>query len=184
MKKIIITYGLIAGTIVAGMMLITMPMYNSGALKIENGELLGYSTMVIALSVIFLGVKSYRDKHSNGVISFGKGLKIGLLITLIAGLMYGLAWEYIYPQVGDEFMQKYTELKIAEMKADGATEAKITEWKQESAQMVELYKNFFFRFTFTVIVEIFPVGVIISLISAALLRRKEFLPATEPSIAQ
>src|ERR1044072_6866782 len=175
MKKIVITYGLIAGTIVAGMMLITMPMYNSGALKIENGELLGYSTMVIALALIFLGVKSYSDKYSNGVITFGKGLKIGLLITLIAGLMYGLAWEYIYPKIGDQFMQKWSELKIAEMKSDGASEAAIAEWKQESAQMVELYKNFFFRFAFTVIIEIFPVGVIISLISAALLRKKEFL---------
>lgn len=180
MKKIVITYGLIAGAIVAGMMLITMPMYNEGTLKIENGELLGYSTMVIALSLIFVGVKSYRDKHSNGIITFGKGLKIGLLITLIASAMYGLAWEYIYPQVGDEFMEKYTELKMQEMKAEGLSDKAIQESMQEMSQFQEMYKNFFVRFLFTTMVEIFPVGLIISLISAALLRKKEFLPATEP----
>ncbi len=132
-----------------------------------------------------MGVKSYRDKYSNGVITFGKGLKISLLITLIRQPhVWAPHGNIPIRRSATSSCKKWSELKIAEMKSDGASEAAIAEWKQESAQMVELYKNFFFRFAFTVIIEIFPVGVIISLISAALLRKKEFLPATEPAITQ
>jgi hypothetical protein len=53
MKKIILVYGLIAGVIVGAMLLITMPLYESGTLKLDNGEWLGYTTMVVALSLVF-----------------------------------------------------------------------------------------------------------------------------------
>ena len=81
MKKIVLIYGLIAGVIVGAMMMITMPLYESGTLKFDNGEWLGYTTMVIALSMVFFGVKSYRDNHLGGSITFGNALKVGLLIT-------------------------------------------------------------------------------------------------------
>lgn len=184
MKKLVIIYGLIAGTIVAAMMLITMPMYQSGKLKIENGELLGYSTMVIALSVIFFAVKSYRDKQSSGTITFLKGLKIGLLITLIAGVMYASAWEYMYPKIGEDFIATYQHNYFEEMKAKGASDADIQTAKADMASFTEAYKNPIVRFSFTLFVEIFPVGLIISLLTAILLRKKEFLPATEPASAQ
>ena len=182
MRKLIITYGLIAGVIVSAMMLITMPLYNSGALNHEYGELTGYTTMVIALSVIFFAVKSYRDKKANGVITFWKGVQIGLLITLVAGSMYALTWEYVYPKIGNEYMQKYTEQYMKDLEATGISDAEIKEEREEMASFMELYKNPVVRIPMTLI-EILPVGVIITLISAALLRRKEFLPSTEPSLS-
>lgn len=177
MKKVILVYGIIAGTIVAAMMLITMSLYRSGALKIDNGELIGYTTMVIALSMVFFGIKSVRDSHQSGVITFSKGLKIGLSISVIASLMYALAWEVSYSRIGDEFMQKYTEHHYEKMKAKEATEAEIQAEKEKMASFAELYKNPFVRFGMTIL-EILPVGIVISLLSAGLLRRKEFLPAT------
>lgn len=178
MKKIILIYGLIAGTIVAAMMLITMPLYNNGTLNIDNGELVGYTTMVIALSLVFFGIKSYRDNHAQGVISFGTGCKVGILITTIACVMYGLAWEVTYSKIGDEFMTKMTDKYYEDMKADGASEEELQKAKAEWESFNAMYENPFFRFAFTILVEIFPVGLVITLVSAAVLRKKEFLPAT------
>jgi len=177
MKKVILIYGLIAGSIVAAMMFITMPMYNNGTLDLDNGELVGYTTMVIALSMVFFGIKSYRDNYANGSISFGKGFKVGILITVIACGMYGLAWEVSYSQIGDDFMKKMNEKYFTEMKAGGATEQELEAAKKEWENFGEMYKNPVFRFVFTVFVEIFPVGLAITLISAGVLRKKEFLPA-------
>jgi hypothetical protein len=178
MKKIILIYGLIAGTIVAAMMLITMPMYNNGTLDMDNGELVGYTTMVIALSMVFFGIKSYRDNHAKGVISFGTGFKVGILITLVASAMYGLAWEVSYNKIGDDFMKKMTEKYYEDMKADGASEEELQKAKEDWESFGEMYKNPIVRFAFTVFVEIFPVGLAITLVSAGLLRKKEFLPAS------
>jgi len=179
MRKIILTYGLIAGAIVSAMMLITMPMYKSGQLNHENGELTGYTTMVIALSVVFFGVKSYRDKQGNGAITFWKGVQIGLLITLVAGAMYALTWEYLYPQIGHEYMMTFTEQHLNDLKSEGVSDAEIQEQREYWTNFMELYKNPLVRIPITLF-EILPVGIIITLISSALLRRKEFLPATKP----
>src|SRR5262249_18015647 len=102
-------------------------------------------------------------------------LKVGLLISVIATVMYAFAWEISYSQMSDEFTQKMSERHIEKIKADGGTEADVQKAKQEMASFVEMYKNPFIRFGITTM-EIFPVGLIISLLSAGLLRRKEFLP--------
>lgn len=181
MKRIIIIYGLIAGSIVAAMILLAIPLWKNGILNHDNGEVVGYTTMVIALSVIFFGVKSYRDKYGNGVITFARGVKIGLLISVIAAVMYSLAWEISLTQLGDEFVTQAMEQYFHEMKEDGATEAEIQEARNKMVMMQEYYKNPVIRFFITAVVEILPVGFVITLISAALLRKKEFLPATEPA---
>lgn len=178
MKKVILIYGVIAGAIVAGMMFITMPMYDSGTMNFDNGELVGYTTMVIALSMVFFGVKSYRDNHAGGDITFWSGVKVGLLITLVASVMYALAWEVIYSRRGDEFNQKMIQHYMDELKAGGATEVELTEAKARWESFGELYKNPLIRFGVT-LMEILPVGLIITLITAALLRKKDFLPASQ-----
>lgn len=180
MKRIVLVYGLIAGAIVGAMLLITMPLYKSGTLNFDNGELLGYSTMTIALSLIFFGVKSYRDKNLGGEISFGKAMQVGLLIMVVAAVIYALCWEVSYRQVGDEFTRKMTEHYVEQKKADGATEAELAKIKKDWESFGELYKNPVIRFGFTLL-EITPVGVVLSLLSAALLRRKDFLPAHDES---
>lgn len=180
MKKPIIIYGLIAGAIVSAMMLITMPLYNSGSLSHDYGELTGYTTMVIALSVIFFAIKSYRDKQPDGAITFWRGVQIGLLITLIAGVMYALTWEFIFADYGEAYIQKFVESHMTDLKAEGMSDVDIQKERDEMAKLFELYKNPAIRFAMT-IMEILPVGVIITVLASALFRRKEFLPATEPA---
>jgi hypothetical protein len=167
MKRIILVHGFIAGTIVGSMFFITMPLYEKGILTMENGELVGYSTMIVALSLVFFGIKSYRDNHLAGYITFGKALKVGLLITLIASLIYAITWEVIYntmtdfvTQMGDKYFEK--------LRAEGTTQAEIDEYKA-------IYENPFIRFAMT-LMEIAPVGILISLLSAGPLRMRGFLP--------
>jgi fumarate reductase subunit C len=176
MKKVILVYGAIAGTIVSAMMFITMLIWNDGKVEIKNGELLGYSTMIIAFTMIFFGIKSFRDNYSNGTISFLKATQVGVLIALVASLMYGVSWEMIYPRVGQELMAKMGEKRFDELKKKETSEVEIQKAKDEWAGFLEMYKNPFVRFGMT-LVEIFPVGLVITLICAALLRKKEFLPA-------
>ncbi len=177
MRKIIIVYGLIAGTIVGGLMLGTMAYYQTHEWNMENGHLLGYTTMVIALSVIFVAIKSVRDKHLGGAITFWKGCQIGLLITLIASVMYALSWEVSYRNIGDEFVEKMKSSYVEDLKAEGLTEAEFQTRKSEMEAIWESYQNPIVRFGYTLL-EIFPVGLILTLISAGLLRKKEFLPPT------
>jgi hypothetical protein len=179
MRKIVLTFGLIAGVIVGCLELIVMSLSHSGAISFDKGEIFGYGSMVIALSMIFFGTKSYRDNHQSGAIKFSKGLQVGILITLIASLMYAASWEvYLLTTSGgqDAFMKMYTEHYIEKMKNEGATEAEIEQKTKQLTDMAEMYRNPVIRFGMT-LMEILPVGVIITLISAAILRRKEVLPA-------
>ncbi len=178
MKKIVLIYGLIAGLVVVAMMFITMPFVMDGT--IEHSHLLGYTTMVIALSTIFIAIKNYRDKHSNGTIKFGKAFLIGLYITLIGGVLYASGWE-IYMAVSGTDMQAFSESymngEVAKLERSGASPEKIKATIEEGKMYMEMMENPIVRFLFVMLMELAPVGIIISLISAAILRKKEVLPA-------
>lgn len=182
MRKVILQFGLLAGAIVSVLMLLNMALWDKGVLNFDSAELVGYATMVIALSMVFFGIKSYRDNHQNGAIKFGKGLQIGLLITLIASLMYAATWEAYYqtnPNI-QAHLDKYTEHYLSKLKESGTSPAEIEQQVKKMADLKEMYKNPVLRFGFT-LMEILPVGIILALISAAVLRRKETLPALEPA---
>lgn len=174
MTKIILVFGLISGVVAGLLMWLLMGFVNTGAINFDNGMIWGYATMIIALSMVFFGIKAYRDNHG-GQITFLKGLQIGVLISVISAVCYAVSWELYYPKVGDEFMQKYTAYYLDKMRTEGASDAEIETARVEGEQFMEMYKNFFVRFGFSLI-EILPVGVIVTLVSAGLLRRRELLP--------
>ena len=171
MKKVIVTYGIIAGIITGGLMLATMPLFVNGTLDHSNGFFIGMTGIVISLSLVFFGVKSYRDNQAEGTITFGKGLLIGLGITMIACVFYVIAWEITYARSGDWFLEQWSNDEIEKLKADGATEADLQKAQTDWTSFVELYKNPIVRYGMT-LMEIFPVGVLISVLSAALLKKK------------
>jgi hypothetical protein len=176
MKKIILTYGLIAGGIVCILWIAAYPLHESGVINFDNGMIVGYTSMVIALSTIFFAIKNHRDQNRSGSITFLEGLKIGLLITAIAAIMYALTWEVYYNTVASDYMEKWSAYSIDKMKANGASEAEISTAQSEMAEMAEMYKNPLVRFGFT-LMEIVPVGLLLSLISAGVLRKRQVLPA-------
>jgi hypothetical protein len=170
MKKNVIVFGLISGLIVSVLMVIGMAWcYKSG--NHDGNMILGYASMILAFSLIFVGVKNYRDKYNNGVISFGKAFKIGLYIALIASTMYVLAWLVDYYFFMPDFMDKYVAHEIEKTQSSGASAADIAAKVKEISYMKRMYSSFIWVVLFTYL-EILPVGLIVSLISALILKRK------------
>lgn len=166
MKKVVLIYGVLAG--VALIVLSIILQMSLG----EHSMVTGYVTMVLSLVMIFFGIKSYRDQHLGGRITFGQGFKVGILIALIASVFYVVGWEIYSSLYMPNFMEDYSAQMIKEMRADGASEAKIAESMKEMEQWKEMYKNPVIRYGM-VFMEIFPVGLLVTLISAFILKRKD-----------
>lgn len=172
MLKTILTYGAIAGVAVGAMMagLVTF-VGDHGAL----GMLLGYLSMLIALTAVFVGVKRHRDEALGGVIRFLPALGLGLAISAIAGVIYVLAWEVVLASSLPHFTDDLTRMMIAQAKASGATGPALAQAIADAEAFRVSYANPLYRMPMT-FSEIFPVGVLVSLISAALLRNPRVLP--------
>jgi hypothetical protein len=166
MKKVVLIYGVFAG--IALILLSIVLQMSLG----EHSMVTGYVTMVLSLLMVFFGIKSYRDQHLGGQMTFGQGFKVGILITLIASLFYVVGWEIYSALYMPNFMDDYSAKAIEQMRADGMSAAKITEKMAEMEQWKEWYKNPAIRYGL-VFLEIFPVGILVTLISAAILRRKD-----------
>ena len=175
MKKIVLTFGLISGAIAAGLMWLMMALWKAGAVNLDNGEWFGYATMIVSLSMVFFGIKSYRD-NNGGAIGFWKGVQVGLLITLISALCYGLSWEIYYQTSSGSFIEEYSAHYLEKMRAGGAPADQIEQAAKQMADFAQMYKNPVIRFAIT-LMEILPVGFVVTLISAALMRRRELFPA-------
>lgn len=174
MKRIILVYGIIAGIIVSVLMLLTMPFGQENP-DFDKSQIYGYLGMLIALSMIFVGIFQHR-KQLGGTISFGKGFIVGLLITLIAGVFYALTWELYLNMTDLDFMKIYSEEVISKMEESGESAEVIESVTKEMASMAEIYKNPLIRFGFT-LMEIVPVGILLSLIAAFALKRKKSVPS-------
>lgn len=172
MKRPVIVYGVISGTIISAFMAISM-LYmdkNEGS----NGiwaMVAGYLSMLIAFSFVFVGVKNYRDNQNNGIISFGKAFGTGLLIALIASTMYVATWAVVYNNFLPDFMDKYTAGIIEQAKTSlsgAALDAKISKMNKTK----EMYATPV-GFALLTYAEILPAGMLVSLIAALVLRRKK-----------
>jgi small-conductance mechanosensitive channel len=172
MKRTVLIYGTIAGVVVSLFMATTMLITSSGE-AVHTGAssmVIGYLGMLIAFTFIFVAIKSYRDKENGGMISFGKAFGIGLLIALKASTLYVATWALVYHNFLPDFMDKYTAVAIEEAKATlsgTALQAKIDE--VNNAKAFYATPLGFVLFTYA---EILPVGILVSLIAALVLKRK------------
>ena len=173
MKKNTIIYGLIAGAVISILMLSTVNYLShcEGNVDYDTSMLIGYASMLIAFSLVFVGIRNYRDKYNAGVISFGKAFKIGIMIVLIASTIYVVAWLIDYFFFIPDFAEKYSAHTLDKLKASGASQIEIDKQTKEMASMVTMLKNPFFNAMMTYI-EILPVGLIVTLISSLILKRK------------
>lgn len=177
MKKNIIIYGIIAGIVVSVFMLSSVNYLSHCEGNVDYGTsmLIGYASMLLAFSLVFVGIRNYRDKYNGGVISFGKAFKTGSMIVLIASTIYVVAWLVDYFFFIPDFAEKYSAHMLSELKASGASQMEIDKQTKEMASFTTMYKNPFFNAMMTY-VEILPVGLIVTLISSLILKRKA-LPA-------
>ncbi len=173
MKKNIIIYGLIAGLVVSALMLFSTTYYShcEGGVDYDKSLLIGYASMLIAFSLVFVGIRNYRDKYNAGVISFGKAFKIGIMIVLIGSTIYVVAWLINYFFFAPDFMDKYAAFSLEKLKASGANQTEIDEQTKQMADFIRRYHNPFFNAVMTYM-EILPVGLVVTLISSFILKRK------------
>jgi hypothetical protein len=175
MLRTILKYGVIAGLLVGGFELVTFVAF-SGMPPLKYGMVIGYTTMLIALSAVFVGIKRHRDVDRGGVIGFWAALGVGLGVSFIAGIFYVAAWEAVQAMTHMDFASSYAQAIIAGEKAKGASAEALAKLSADMETFKIQYANPMYRLPMT-FVEIFPVGVLVSLVSAGLLRNSRFLPA-------
>ena len=173
MKKTIVTFGLISGVVSTSLMVASMLF--SDRIGMDHSYFLGYTILVLSFLMVYFGIRSYRDNVGGGHITFGKAFVIGIAITLISCVCYVLAWEVLYFKFMPDFMDKYGAQILHKMQASGANAAAIQAKAKELADFKVKYQNPLFNSAMTFL-EPFPVGLIITLASALILRRK---PATQ-----
>lgn len=171
MKKNVLIFGAIIGTILCVNMIVMVNLVctNPG---METNDYLGYAAMVVVFSLIFFGIRNYRNKELNGMISFGKAFKTGFIITLIASTMYVVVWLVYYYLFMPDFLDHYTQHVLHVASKDGATGAELAAKTEEMREFGEMYENPLFVVLITYF-EVLPVGVLVTLISALILKNKK-----------
>ena len=169
MKKTVLTFGLISGGISAALLFVTVTV--SDRVGFDRGEILGYTLIVLSALLVFFGVRSYRENVSGGRLTFARGFAVGILITLISSFCYVASWEIAYFKFMPDFADKYAAYSIEKAKASGASQEKIEKKIQEAQHFREIYRNPVVNVAMT-FMEVFPVGLGVTLLSAAILRRR------------
>ena len=136
-----------------------------------RGLIVGYTGIVVSLLLVPFGIRSYRENVGGGHITFGRAFAVGILITLISCICYVVAWEIVYYNFLPDFMEKYTAYMVEKARAAGANQQTIEATVQEMKNMKAMLDNPLINAAMTFI-EPFPVGLIITLVSAAILRKK------------
>jgi hypothetical protein len=169
MKKIVLTFGLLSGLVLSVMMALTMPF--AARIGFDRMMVIGYASMLAAFLLIHFGIRSYRDNVGGGTVRFGRAFAVGALIALVASACYVATWETIYFGFDSDFVEKYSAHQLAAARAKGATPAEIQSKTNELKEFAEMYDNPIYNAGMT-FMEPLPVGLVIALISAAVLSRR------------
>jgi hypothetical protein len=169
MKKIVLIFGLISGAICAGSMLITLPLADS--LVSNKAEVIGYTTIVLSALIIFFGIRSYRENVASGRITFTRGMAVGLLISLISCACYVGTWEFVYFKLRPDFGAKYAAAMVERAKNSGASQQKLDAMKKQMEEFKVKYDQPLYNIGLTFL-EVFPIELRVTLLSAAILRKK------------
>jgi len=168
MKKIVWTFGLISGAVMAAFMVATVPFVGDHGVR---DLIVGYTGMVAAFLLVYFGIRSYRDNVLGGTISFGRAFSAGILIAGIASLCYVATWEVIYYKFMPDFYARYGQSTVDQARRSGKSEAEVAKVRADMDTMLRRVENPLFV-TVATFGEPFPMGLVIALVSAGVLRRK------------
>lgn len=174
MRKTVLTFGVISGLMSTVMMLATVPFMHK--ISSDKGLIIGYTTIVLAGLLVFFGIRSYRDNVTAGKLTFARAFAVGILISLLSNCFYVATWEVVSYKFMPDFAEKYASQMVEHAKATGASQQKVDETARQAADFVRNYHNPLYKISMTFL-EPFPVFLVITLVSAAILRRKT-APAT------
>jgi len=176
MWRSILKYGVIAGLAAAAGMWATLLAFDGGMPHGPAGMALGYLGMLVALVAVPVGIRRHRDVDRGGVIGFWPAFGMGLGISAVAGVFYVLSWELAQATVVADFASHYAAATVEDARKGGADEATLAALDAQMASFKLWYANPLFRLPMT-FAEIFPVGVLVSLLSALVLRKPRALPS-------
>lgn len=174
MRATILKYGLVAGA-VAGGSLLAFGLNWDGKPPPAWGMAAGFASMLVALTAVFVGIKHHRDHALGGMIRFWPALGLGLAISAVATACYVLAWEVVVAVVDSDMAAFFADSMVERARAAGATGAELARAMRDAREFEALYRNPLARMGITA-VEFLPVGVLVSLVSAAVLRNPRVLP--------
>ncbi|MDG2520432.1 DUF4199 domain-containing protein [Caulobacter segnis] len=177
MTRIIIIYGLVAGLIIISGIIATVA---AGGDQPHGNVWLGYLIMLLGMAAVFIGVKQHRDRTLGGVIRFLPALGVGLAISVIASLAYVAVWEVYLAATDYVFMDRYVAATLAQRRAEGLSGEAYGRLEAQLSGMAQAYRSPLYRMPVT-FAEIFPVGLLVSIVSAVLLRNSRVLPARRRS---
>lgn len=183
MKRRVVIFGLISGAISSLMLFATVPFVDQ--IGFDIGMIIGYTTMVVSFLLVFFSIRWYRDEIGGGKITFARAFAVGILTTLISCVFYVVSWEIIYFNFIPDFAEKYASYALEKARTSGASQQALETQRQQLESMAQMYKNPAINAAITFL-EPFPVGLLITLISAGILRRQEpggqsSDPATAPA---
>ena len=169
MQRTILTWGLISGAISGGLMLVTIPFAEK--VGFERAEIFGYATLVLSALMIFFGVRSYRENVAGGTLSFGKGLLVGVGIALVAAICYVAVWMLVYYSFFPDFYDKFAVHMLDKAKNDGASPERLAAVAAQADEIRKISGKPVLVVAMT-FAESFPIGVVASVLSAGILRRR------------
>ena len=169
MRKTVLVFGLLSGAVSSAMMLLTVPFMERIGFGPQS-VVLGYTAIVASFLLVYFGIRSYRDQVAGGTVSFGRAFTVGILITLLSSLCYVGTWQVVYFKLKPDFLDQYSAYTIERARQSGASQQEVDAKVQELDDFKTMYQNPLFNAAITLI-EPLPVGLVVTVISAAVLRR-------------
>lgn len=170
MQKVVLTFGLIGGLILAVMMLLAFQFHEQ--IGFDRGVYVGYTSMVLAFLMVYFGVQSYRDNVAGGTVTFGRAFTVGLLISLVIMACYVAVWEVTYFNFMPDYLDDYTAYTLEQARQSGASADAIAAQAEEMNKFAEMYKNnLLVNIAFTLL-EPLPVALVFTLLTAGIASRK------------
>lgn len=169
MKKIVLIFGLVIGTILCVNMVYMIQLCYTNP-DFKSNDVLGYTAMVVVFSLIFFGIRNYRNKELGGVITFWKAFKTGALIAFVGATMYVLVWLFYYYLFVPDFLDKFIPHMLKETAQNNPAE--LPAKTKEMAEFREMYQNPLFVVLITYF-EVLPIGLLVTLVSALILKKRK-----------
>lgn len=169
MRKTVLTFGLLSGAVSIAFLLATLPLIDD--LRHEIADVLGYTSIVVSALLVFFGVRSYREGAGGGRLTLGRGLAVGALIALVAGVCYAAAFQVVYFQLMPQFGERFTACMVERARESGASDREIVETARQARTLKDLYDRPATNAALTFGTS-FPIGLAAAAISAVILRRR------------
>lgn len=170
MKRNVLIFGSIIGIIlVIHIMYMVHLIYNQP--DFQSNDVLGYIFLFGVFSLVFFGIRNYRNKELNGFISLGQAFKTGALIAFLASTIYVIFWLFYYYLYVPDFLERYIDHVMLEAERAGATEAELSDKSEQMEQFSSLYQGPFMVGLITYM-EVLPIGLVVAFVSSLILKKK------------